>query len=178
MVQPLKFGQCTVGFTLTRIRHLTAHNLFRTIVEVRVASTATARFDTLRNAIYAYITTSFDKLRLPSSLEGWEEIPLLASSIERVYACESPCPTSVLPISQAALQIHVYQPTEGDSFEEFSNGPSGEGEDVMAATVCELPSRTWEGLWENLIFPDDTKSKLLDYIYATVLFSDANVDCE
>jgi len=46
----------------------------------------------------------------------------------------------------------------------------------MAASVCELPSRQWEGLWDSLIFPDDTKSRLLDYIYATVLFSDANVD--
>jgi hypothetical protein len=48
----------------------------------------------------------------------------------------------------------------------------------MAASVCELPSRQWEGLWDSLIFPDDTKTKLLDYIYATVLFSDANVDCK
>lgn len=48
----------------------------------------------------------------------------------------------------------------------------------MAATVCELPSRMWDGLWDSLIFSDDTKSRLLDYIYATVLFSDADVDCE
>lgn len=47
----------------------------------------------------------------------------------------------------------------------------------MAATVCELPSRMWDGLWDSLIFSDDTKSRLLDYIYATVLFSDADVDC-
>lgn len=48
----------------------------------------------------------------------------------------------------------------------------------MAATVCELPSKMWDGLWDSLIFSDDTKSRLLDYIYATVLFSDADVDCE
>ena len=49
---------------------------------------------------------------------------------------------------------------------------------MMAATVCELPSVGWEGLWESLIYADDIKSKLLDYIFATVLLSDANVDCE
>lgn len=48
----------------------------------------------------------------------------------------------------------------------------------MAASVCELPSLSWEGLWESLIYSDDIKSKLLDYIYATVVFSDADVDCE
>ena len=47
----------------------------------------------------------------------------------------------------------------------------------MAATVCELPSIGWEGLWESLIYEDDVKTRLLDYIYATVVFSDANVDC-
>ena len=48
----------------------------------------------------------------------------------------------------------------------------------MAASACELPSMSWEGLWESLIYSDDIKSKLLDYIYATVVFSDADVDCE
>jgi len=46
----------------------------------------------------------------------------------------------------------------------------------MAATVCELPSRGWEGIWESLIYSDDVKSKLLNYIYATIIFSDAGVD--
>ena len=47
----------------------------------------------------------------------------------------------------------------------------------MAAPVCELPSIGWEGLWESLIYEDDVKTRLLDYIYATVVFSDADVDC-
>jgi hypothetical protein len=103
---------------------------------------------------------------------------VLASSVEQITACESSSPTSHLPVAQASLQIHVYQLTDGDSAEGFSTGPSGDGEEITAASVCELPSRQWEGLWDSLIFSDDTKSRLLDYIYATVLFSDANVDCE
>ncbi|KNZ74410.1 Thyroid receptor-interacting protein 13 [Termitomyces sp. J132] len=46
----------------------------------------------------------------------------------------------------------------------------------MAASVCELPNSTWEGLWDSLIYADDIKLKLLDYIHATLLLSDANVD--
>ena len=103
---------------------------------------------------------------------------MLASSVEQITACESSSPASYLPVAQASLQIHVYQPTDGDTVEGFSTGSSGDGEEITAASVCELPSRQWEGLWDSLIFPDDTKSRLLDYIYATVLFSDANVDCE
>ncbi|KAG6855050.1 hypothetical protein C0991_005979 [Blastosporella zonata] len=78
-----------------------------------------------------------------------------------------------------ALQIHVYQPSESDSFEEFSNsaGVRDGDDDTMAASVCELPNRTWEGLWDSLIYADDIKLKLLDYIHATLILSDANVDC-
>jgi hypothetical protein len=67
----------------------------------------------------------------------------------------------------------------------------------MAATVRELPSREMDGLWDryverperctqlgrmlklvasSLIYPDDVKPRLLNYIYTTLLFSDANVD--
>ena len=154
------------------------HSLTPILVEVRVSPISTARFDTIRNAVHQYICKSFETIELPSKLDGWEDVPVLASSAEQITACESSSPTSYLPVAQASLQIHVYQPTDGDSVEGFSAGSSGDGEETMAASVCELPSRQWEGLWDNLIFSDDTKSRLLDYIYATVLFSDANVDCK
>ncbi|KAI0829475.1 P-loop containing nucleoside triphosphate hydrolase protein [Trametes gibbosa] len=146
-------------------------------IEVRVAQHATSRFDTIRNAVHTYLTSSVSDIYLPSIIQGWEDVPLLASSVEKISAAECPCPTSSLPIEQAALQIHVYQPTDTDAFEELTSG-SGRGEDeqIMAASVCELPSMSWEGLWESLIYSDDVKSRLLDYIYATVVFSDADVD--
>ncbi|KAH9077437.1 thyroid receptor-interacting protein 13 [Lactarius deliciosus] len=145
-------------------------------IEVRLSPTSTARFDTIRNAVHQYISKSFETIALPSKLDGWEHVPVLTSSVEQITACESSSPTSHLPVAQASLQIHVYQPTDGDTAEGFSTGPSGDGEEITAASVCELPSRQWEGLWDSLIFPDGTKSRLLDYIYATVLFSDADVD--
>ena len=104
---------------------------------------------------------------------------MLSTSVERIAASESTFPSPSLPIEQASLQIHVYQPSDSDAFDELATGGNrGDGEEVMAASVCELPSLNWEGLWESLIYSDDIKSKLLDYIYATVVFSDADVDCE
>lgn len=147
-------------------------------MEVRVSQNATARFDTIRNTVHQYITSSFTHLYLPSTLQGWEDLPLLSSSVDRIVASESPCPSASLPLTQIALQIHVYQPSDSDAFEELATGGDrNEGDEVMAASVCELPSMGWEGLWESLIYSDDIKSKLLDYIYATVVFSDADVDC-
>jgi hypothetical protein len=150
-------------------------------VEVRVSPRTTARFDTIKRLVLAYITSSFDRISLPSALEGWEDDPDLASCVERIVAAESACPSSSLSLEEISLELHLYQLSDSDSFEEFSHdadGASPDGDEVMAATVCELPNRSWEGLWDSLIYADNIKLKLLDYIHATLLLSDAGVDCE
>ena len=93
-------------------------------------------------------------------------------------ACEIAGDSLALTQDQMMLQIHVYQPLESDSFEEFSVGSKSDEDDTMAATVSELPNRSWNGLWDSLIYDNGIKMKLLDYIHATLVFSDANVDCE
>lgn len=50
----------------------------------------------------------------------------------------------------AKLDIYVYHCNDAESFEEYAGGRS-DGEEVSAATVCELPSRGWEGLWNRYI---------------------------
>ncbi|KZT26942.1 P-loop containing nucleoside triphosphate hydrolase protein [Neolentinus lepideus HHB14362 ss-1] len=160
-----------------------ARTIWPVHIEVRIAPTATARFDTIRNLVHNYLTTSLSHIYLPSTLTGWEDHPVLSASIERVVAAEPPASllssstSPSLPIEDCLLQIHVYQPNDTDAFEEFDGGGrGGEGEEVMAASICELPSRGWEGLWDSLIYEGDVKGRLLDYIYATVVFSDADVD--
>ena len=103
--------------------------------------------------------------------------PILGSSVDRIYVSEYSCPDRSIPISQADLQIHVFQPYPDDTYDECTGGGDGE-EEVVSATVTEVPSRSLEGLWESLIYADGVKSKLLDYIYATISFSDADVDCK
>lgn len=54
-------------------------------------------------------------------------------------------------LSSCQLEIHVYQPAAIDAVEEFSAGDpeSGEGDDVMAATVAELPNKSMDGVWDR-----------------------------
>ncbi|KAI0030229.1 P-loop containing nucleoside triphosphate hydrolase protein [Vararia minispora EC-137] len=157
--------------------HDTPDVLWPVHIEVRVVPTASIRLDTIRTTVHSFITSSYETLVLPTLIDGWESLPMLESTVMLIRACESPCPTMPLPIAHAALQVHVYQATEADGFEEFTTGEAGgESEDVLAASVLELPSSLLDGLWDNLIFRDDTKQKLLDYIYATLLFSDADVN--
>lgn len=149
------------------------------LVEVRLRPKTATRHDTIRNLVHTYLN-SFERLGLPSTLDGWQDIPDLALSVERIVASESPCPSSTLSLEEMVLQIHVYQPSDADSFEEFSNNSGGKDDDdeTAAASVSDLPNRSWEGLWDSLIYADNIKMKLLDYIHATLVFSDANVDCE
>lgn len=71
----------------------------------------------------------------------------------------------------------MYQPTDAAIEEQFAGGDDDE-EAAVVTTVCELPARVWEGLWDTLIYEDDIKSRLLNYIYATLVFSDAEVNCK
>lgn len=146
-------------------------------VEARLKTRSSARFDTIKGLVSSYIN-SFERIAFPSILEGWEEVPELASSVDRITVCESLCPSPSLKMEEAVIQIHVYQPSDNDAFEEFSNssGNRNEDDDTMAASVCELPNRSYEGLWDSLIYAGDIKMNLLDYIHATLVFSDASVD--
>ncbi|KDQ20630.1 hypothetical protein BOTBODRAFT_124328 [Botryobasidium botryosum FD-172 SS1] len=144
-------------------------------IEVRLKPVSTARIDTLRKCIKQFIEQDVS-IYFGSRITGWDSNAILKQYVEAIYASESPAPIPSIPVEQAILDIHIYQCNDSESFEEFTNGGSSGGEDTSAATVCELPSRGWEGLWDSLVYSDDIKSRLLNYIYATLLLSDAGVD--
>jgi pachytene checkpoint protein 2 len=144
---------------------LIVQNPHNRLVEVRLNTKSTARFDTIRNLVHTYLSSSFDRICLPSTLQGWEDIPVLSTSVEHIIVSESSCPSSSLPMEEISLQIHVYQPSDGGDDEEFSNGAKdGEGQEVMAASACELPCIAWDGLWDSLVYSDNIKLKLLEYV--------------
>ncbi|KAG8865286.1 hypothetical protein FRB96_000176 [Tulasnella sp. 330] len=144
-------------------------------IEVRLKPTSSALVDLVRKHVKQHISSD-ETLLLPSIITGWEVQSLLYQNVELIRASESTCPHSSLPLDQAELEIHVYQPNDTDVFEEFSTTGKGDGDDMMAASVCDLPCRSWDGLWDTLIYPDDIKPRLLNYIYATLLFSDRDVN--
>lgn len=119
------------------------YSLLKISVEVRLQQRAATRFDTIRQRVQDWIH-SFDRINLSTTIDGWEDVPELAAAVERIVVCECASTTPSLSIEEMALQIHVYQPTESDTFEEFSTNAEGD-DDTMAASVCELPNRSWEG---------------------------------
>lgn len=84
------------------------------------------------------------------------------------------------------LHVHVYRPSQAFIIDSFTAGQpdfddadatgATEDSDVMAATVAQLPALELEGIWDNLVYEDDVKVRLLNYIYSTQLFGDRQVD--
>jgi pachytene checkpoint protein 2 len=153
-------------------------------VEVRQSSSSSMRDTAIEEMIRRVFETE-DGFYVPSNYSGWLDHEHLAANIERVHLAELSgtmftSPTSRfspiwLPIKQTTLNIHVYQCSDTDDDPTYT----GEGEDeVMAANDTVLPAQKWEGLWESLVYSDDIKTRLLDYIYTSFIFSDADVDRE
>ncbi|KAF9402469.1 Pachytene checkpoint protein 2, partial [Podila epigama] len=74
------------------------------------------------------------------------------------------------------LSIHVYQLYVEGAVEEFDYGRDGGEEPVMMAQHWVLPCQEFEGVWESLIYEDQVQTKLLEYVYSMILFSDKNVN--
>ncbi|CAE6411844.1 unnamed protein product [Rhizoctonia solani] len=145
-------------------------------VEVRVSHRSGVRHDVIRSAVEAFILKTHEHINIPNVFQTWVGDPVLEGDVELIQVTESAAPMSELPVSSANLLIHVYQPTDGPTEDQFASGGDDDDEAVVVTTVCELPARVWEGLWDTLVYEDDIKSRLLNYIYATQIFSDANID--
>ncbi|ORY89054.1 P-loop containing nucleoside triphosphate hydrolase protein [Leucosporidium creatinivorum] len=146
-------------------------------VEVRMKppSSTSLVFSRVRAMVAQHLDNEYETLLLNSAVEDWREVAGLEKHIERIWIGEC-----AVHLSQVTLQIHVYQPPSSSKVTEFSTNAEGseedDGDDVPAASVLQLPSRSLEGLWDTLVYEGDVKGKLLGYIYSTMLFSDAMVD--
>ncbi|EJD01058.1 AAA-domain-containing protein [Fomitiporia mediterranea MF3/22] len=145
-------------------------------IEVRLVQRTSMPFDSIRKLVHQYLSNNNVSLFMPSVLSGWESSSILRDSVEKITVSESACSYQSLPIERCSLQIHVYQPKKDSAYEKLSMNPSDANEEYTAGSVSELPSNELEGLWESLFYDGDVKSRLLNYIYATIGFSDADVD--
>ena len=75
---------------------------------------AKTRFDTISGLVHTYVT-SFERMGIPSTLNGWEDISELSSSVDRVVACGIASSSLTLTQDQMMLQIYEF----GMAYEEI-----------------------------------------------------------
>ncbi|ORX34793.1 P-loop containing nucleoside triphosphate hydrolase protein [Kockovaella imperatae] len=150
-------------------------------VEVRLRPGSNIQSGHLRQIVSSYIQSNHDILVPETLLEGWEDVDILQRRVDRIWIAERSDGSSLpIPSSDVELGVYIYTPTLGVQTEDFGadteDRDEEEGDHVPAATVKELPAPDIDGLWDNLIYSDDLKERLLRYIFATMRFADAGID--
>jgi hypothetical protein len=87
--------------------------------------------------------------------------PWSVENVESIFVCESN--VVYQDLCQARLILHVYKLNDRLEYDELS-------------TSTVLPARSLQGQWESLVFEDELKNLLLDYVYTSMLFSDMDID--
>lgn len=143
-------------------------------LEVRLKMHSTARADLIKQLVHKHVSAD-QQLYVPGEISGWQSEPRLAQNVHRIMACETckyylalssecaactrkdasadplltffpACPTNLIDVAEAELEIHVYQPIEAEAAE-MTTGKGGD--DVTAATVTDLPCVEWDNLWDR-----------------------------
>ncbi|GAA5974715.1 hypothetical protein JCM11641_007236 [Rhodosporidiobolus odoratus] len=147
-------------------------------IEVRLLPTSTMRYDLIRRLMHQHLDSEYETLLTHAEVHDWRDVGVLAQNVDRVWVGDCSLPTPAVPLDSVSLHLHIYQPPSTSRLTEFAASAQTDEDDsdTPAASVLELPSLSLEGVWDTLIYDGDVKGKLLNYIYSTLLFSDAMVD--
>lgn len=158
-------------------------------MEVRIRDDSTIRVDRILTAVRQLLEHQYESVALETALPAadWAEYPLLHDNVDRIYVAEAALTGTdslLVQLSDYDVCIHVYQPLPFDTpLEQFSAAATGAtsasqvsrqggigavedetdpDDDVMAASVLELPSQTIEGQWEALVYDSSIKTDMLN----------------
>ena len=147
---------------------------------------STIRIDRILAAVRQLLEHQYESVALEAVLPSsdWAEYPVLHENVDRIYIAEAATTgvdSLLVQLSDYDICVHVYQPLPLDTpMEQFSAAPpsasqaSRQGgigaadddvdadDDVMAASVLDLPSQTIEGQWEALVYDSDIKTAMLN----------------
>ncbi|OCF41656.1 hypothetical protein I317_04567 [Kwoniella heveanensis CBS 569] len=148
-------------------------------VEARLRPDSTGLLRSLEPSLMSFVQTIERPITLGARLLGWDEIAVLNSNVERVWVGEGPQGVSSVRPADAKIQLHIYRANESDDLEEFSADFDDDDEEkVTAASMRVLPSLELDGIWDTLVYADDLKTRLLNYIYSTIHFSELQIDSD
>ncbi|KAL7418700.1 hypothetical protein Q5752_006383 [Cryptotrichosporon argae] len=145
-------------------------------VEVRLFPHTARDPGIIKNNVEPWLREQYGSVQLGTSVpkDDFNQIHLFKNAIEQMRIAQGEDDVMYVSLRTARVDVHVYQPVEDDE----STFSIGQGEDeaeaeVAAATVTTLPCQKFDGLWDNLIYGDDIKPYLLDFVRSTLTIADA-----
>ncbi|WVO23443.1 uncharacterized protein IAS62_004797 [Cryptococcus decagattii] len=147
-------------------------------VEVRRKPFSHLREQPIMQIVTQFIEEDLARIELGCELYGWNEVKILKDHVERIWVEEGVAGVASVQVSEVDIQVHVYKTSLDNEVEEFSADLDDDEseEKVSAASVRSLPSAELDGIWDTLVYSDDIKARLLNYIYSTILFSESDID--
>uniref|UniRef100_W5LLG0 Pachytene checkpoint protein 2 homolog n=1 Tax=Astyanax mexicanus TaxID=7994 RepID=W5LLG0_ASTMX len=133
-------------------------------------------FTVVRAEVRTHILPLLDRHSLVTGSYKWTEFDdeFLRKNVESIAVVDM----DVLSVSEKIdlrttnLCIHIFSLSD--------DGPSTlnleEDEELSAANHWLLPAAELHGIWESLIYEEDIKTQLLNYVSTAIFFSDKNVD--
>ncbi|XP_055907857.1 pachytene checkpoint protein 2 homolog [Eupeodes corollae] len=98
--------------------------------------------------------------------------PTIQTHVESIWIDENSSPRV-----DSALKYHIYRPHQRNvEVEMFQGDQEGDSEEVPASNHWLLPSHSFVGLWENLIYEENLKENLLKFAESSLVFSAHNVN--
>ncbi|ORY34246.1 P-loop containing nucleoside triphosphate hydrolase protein [Naematelia encephala] len=152
-------------------------------IEARLQPGTTIHVWRLRQLIQSYIPQPVIHLRIDAEVPNWREVTMLGDNLDRLWVAESVPAMEFVETNDPTqyeldYRIHIYASSVNTRIEEFAADLDDDDDDdqIAAASVRDLPSHELDGLWENLVYSGDLKGRLLNYIYSTIAFSEAEID--
>ena len=124
--------------------------------------------------MHQHLLNDYEELPLDTVVEEWKNVQLLSNTVDRVVIAEcgqTSQNSAFVSLSDVELHIHIYQPIDQSQEPEAmidlgssqpDDGQEDDADNVMAATVVELPASNLEGVWDNLMYDGDIKNRLLN----------------
>ncbi|XP_073728734.1 pachytene checkpoint protein 2 homolog isoform X2 [Misgurnus anguillicaudatus] len=152
-------------------QHMTDVGIIRPDVhiEVQVKSESTVK----RSDIRTHVLSLLDRHSSVLASYKWTEFDdeFLTRNVKSVTITDAVGP-KFIDLRVHNLCIHIFSLND-DSPNTLT---LEEEEELSAANHWLLPAGEFHGIWESLVYEEDIKTHLLDYVTTTIFFSDKNVD--
>nr|CDS32005.1 pachytene checkpoint protein 2 [Hymenolepis microstoma] len=158
--------------------------------EVRLTRSSIASRESVCQAVEAFLRARSGPCNLPSHLESVDfaestavKIAFMQENVASInlstedsdcpISCESACQTTCL--ETAPLMYHVYRLVHGDEADPTHETLEVANEVIRGGTRWALPSTSFDGLWDSLVYDSTVKRDLLKYSESALLFADYQV---
>ncbi|KAM7540126.1 hypothetical protein Aperf_G00000029539 [Anoplocephala perfoliata] len=157
--------------------------------EVRLTRSSTASRETVCQAVETFLRAKSSTCSLPAQLESVDfgdsassSRTFLQGNVTSIHLstedsdCQINRESAAVHLETAPLLCHVYRLVTGDEADPTHETLEVSNEVIRGGTRWALPSASFDGLWDSLVYDSTVKRDLLKYSESALLFGDCKVN--